>query len=191
MAAKKGSSTAGKIVQDEAATYVKTVRGSRAIRTPARGEPAGQSKRVEKHLEPATRRAIELLKPYQASFKSPTAKLTAIKKGLAAHAIGDLIEISGATQMDLAQILDLTEPTLRKHSRVGKELNTGLSEHILQLLQLFDKGMDTFGSLEEFKSWLRHESVALSARPVEVLDTITGINIVMDELIRIDYGITV
>jgi putative toxin-antitoxin system antitoxin component (TIGR02293 family) len=146
---------------------------------------------VDDYLEPATRRAIELLKPYQASFKSPTAKLKAIKKGLAAHAIRDLIEISGATQMDLAQILDLTEPTLRKHSRVGKELNTGLSEHILQLFQLFDKGMDTFGSLEEFKSWLRHESVALSARPVEVLDTITGINIVMDELIRIDYGITV
>jgi putative toxin-antitoxin system antitoxin component (TIGR02293 family) len=191
MAAKKGSSTAGKIVQEGATTYAKAVHGSPAIRTPARGEPAVQSKQVDDYLEPATRRAIELLKPYQASFKSPTAKLTAIKKGLAAHAIRDLIEISGATQMDLAQILDLTEPTLRKHSRVGKELNTGLSEHILQLFQLFDKGMDTFGSLEEFKSWLRHESVALSARPVEVLDTITGINIVMDELIRIDYGITV
>ena len=105
--------------------------------------------------------------------------------------ITDLIEISGATQATVAGILDLTEPTLRKHIKAGKELNTGLSEHILQLFQLFDKGMDTFGSLEEFKNWMAHESIALSARPIEVLDTITGINMVMDELIRIDYGITV
>jgi putative toxin-antitoxin system antitoxin component (TIGR02293 family) len=191
MAAKKRSSTVGKTFQEEATTYVQTIRGSRAARTPVNAEPASQSTRAGKSLEPATRRAIELLKPYQASFKSPTAKLVAIKKGLAANAIGDLLEISGATQMDLAQILALTEPTLRKHSRVGKELSTGLSEHILQLFQLFDKGMDTFGSLEEFKIWLRHESIALSAQPLEVLDTITGINIVMDELIRIDNGITV
>jgi len=170
---------------------IPAARKSRDNRTSAFVGSARQLLGAEKYAEPATRRAMELLKPYEASFKSPTAKLTAIKKGLEAHAISDLIEITGATQMDLAHILDLTEPTLRKHIKVGKELNTGLSEHILQLFQLFDKGMDTFGSLEEFKSWLRYESIALSARPVEVLDTITGINMVMDELIRIDYGITV
>jgi putative toxin-antitoxin system antitoxin component (TIGR02293 family) len=191
MAAKKGGSTTGKLFQEEAITYVPAARGSRAARTPANVQPDRQSTRTDKNFEPATRRAIELLRPYEATFRSPTAKLSAIKKGLDAHAITALIEITGATQMDLAQILDLTEPTLRKHIRVGKELNTGLSEHILQLFQLFDKGMDTFGSLEEFKSWLRHESIVLSARPLEVLDTITGINMVMDELVRIDYGITV
>ncbi|GGC57169.1 hypothetical protein GCM10011387_08430 [Pedobacter quisquiliarum] len=138
-----------------------------------------------------TRRANHLLNPYRATFKSPTVKLSRIRKGLDAQAITDLIEISGATQATVASILDLTEPTLRKHIKAGKELNTGLSEHILQLFQLFDKGMDSFGSLEEFKNWMAHESIALSARPIEVLDTITGINMVMDELIRIDYGITV
>lgn len=170
---------------------VHAARGSRVTRTSAVLEHARQLIGVEKYSEPATRRAFEILKPYEASFKSPTAKLTAIKKGLNANAISDLIEITGATQTDLAHILDLTEPTLRKHIKVGNELNTGLSEHILQLFQLFDKGMDTFGSLEEFKDWLGHESIALSVRPIEVLDTITGINMVMDELIRIDYGITV
>ncbi|MBG6234012.1 putative toxin-antitoxin system antitoxin component (TIGR02293 family) [Pedobacter sp. CAN_A7] len=176
MATKKRISTSGKVTPK---------------RTSAFAEPAGQLYGLIKNTEPATKRAIEILKPYQRSLRSPSAKLIAIKNGLDSHAISDLIEITGATQMDLAQILNITEPTLRKHIKAGKELNTGLSEHILQLFQLFDKGMDTFGSLEEFKSWLKHESIALSARPVDVLDTMTGINMVMDELIRIDYGITV
>lgn len=136
-------------------------------------------------------RAVSLLNSYRKAFKSPVEKLSIIKKGLEAHAISDLIEITGATQATVASILDLTEPTLRKHIKTGTELNTGLSEHILQLFQLFDKGMDTFGSLEEFKSWMSHESIGLTARPVDLLDTITGINMVMDELVRIDYGITV
>ena len=191
MATKKRISTSGKVIPKREDTGVITNRSSGVTNISAFAEPAGQLYGLVKKTEPATKRAIEILKPYQRSLRSPSAKLIAIKKGLDSHAISDLIEITGATQMDLAQILNLTEPTLRKHIKAGKELNTGLSEHILQLFQLFDKGMDTFGSLEEFKNWLKHESIALSARPVDVLDTMTGINMVMDELIRIDYGITV
>ena len=136
----------------------------------------------------ATQQAIEILGRYQSLFKSPKAKLTAIKKGLESKAINDLLDLTGATQFDVAQILDLTEPTLRKYIKEGKELNTGLSEHILQLFELFDKGMDTFGSLEEFKSWLPQHNVGIDAKPLELLDTIIGINIVLNELMRIDYG---
>jgi putative toxin-antitoxin system antitoxin component (TIGR02293 family) len=191
MATKKKKSALDQSFRKEGSTYVQAVRESRVGKTFVVEEPTSQLLVGQKYAEPATKKAIKILKPYIASFKSPMAKLTAIKKGLHAHAISDLIELTGATQTDLARILDLTEPTLRKHIKVGKELNTGLSEHILQLFQLFDKGMDTFGSLEEFKAWLWHESIALSAPPIEVLDTITGINMVMDELIRIDYGIMV
>lgn len=189
--AKVNTSGLGKSSQKKANSRNYDSLASSAIKTPAFEEPSAQLVGINRCAEPATIRAFEILKPYEASFKSPTVKLVAIKKGLKAHAISDLIEITGATQMDLAQILDLTEPTLRKHIKARKELNTGLSEHILQLFQLFDKGMDTFGSLDEFKSWLRHESIALSAKPIKILDTITGISMVMDELIRIDYGIMV
>jgi putative toxin-antitoxin system antitoxin component (TIGR02293 family) len=189
MGTKKEKLTSGKSFQEDAIAYNRSTSGL-PFSNFAVQKPVSKNIAVEKS-PPATLRAKAILKPYEASFKSPAAKLSAIKNGLEAHAISDLIEITGVTQMDLAKILALTEPTLRKHIKVGKELNTGLSEHILQLFQLFDKGMDTFGSLEEFKSWLVHESIAFSTRPIELLDTITGINMVMDELIRIDYGIMV
>lgn len=133
---------------------------------------------------------FDIIKLYERFFKTPQTKLKAIKEGLGSQSITDLLEITGATQTQLAQILDLTEPTLRKHIKMGKELNTGLSEHIIELFELFDKGMDTFGSLEEFKNWLPQHNIGINAKPIDILDTITGINIVMNELIRIDYGIT-
>jgi putative toxin-antitoxin system antitoxin component (TIGR02293 family) len=132
----------------------------------------------------------DLLVPYTNCFRSPIAKLDAIKRGLQPGAINDLIEITGATQTDVSKWLDITEPTLRKHIQNTRELNLGLSEHIIQLFELFDKGLDTFGSLIEFKNWLKHYNTGIDATPYDILDTITGIGIVMSELIRIDYGAT-
>lgn len=137
-----------------------------------------------------TQDALLRIKPYEKLFASPKAKLDAIKKGLEPKAIQDLIEIAGVTQTDAAHILDLTEPTLRKYIKTGKELNTGLSEHLIQLFELFDKGMDTFGSLEEFKNWLPHQNIGIDAVPMDLLDTLTGISMIKNELIRIDYGVT-
>ena len=131
----------------------------------------------------------EVLFKYGDYYKSLSAKLQTIKKGLGSNAIVDLIELTGRTQTDVAHILDLTEPTLRKYIRDGRELNTVLSEHILQLFELFEKGIDTFGSLDEFKKWLPYHNIGINAKPIDLLDTLTGINIVMNELVRIDYGI--
>ncbi|RFZ85689.1 DUF2384 domain-containing protein [Mucilaginibacter terrenus] len=132
----------------------------------------------------------DLLMPYNTYFKSPIAKLGVIKQGLQPGALTDLLQLTGVTQIDIAKWLDITEPTLRKHIQGSKGLNPGLSEHIIQLFELFDKGLDTFGSLDEFKSWLRHYNAGIDATPFDMLDTITGIGIVMSELIRIDYGVT-
>ncbi|MGN7203692.1 type II RES/Xre toxin-antitoxin system antitoxin [Pedobacter sp. SAFR-022] len=189
MAAKKGLYNPDKLTNKKVNSKVGSSKGTTGQAVTSKSH-SNQLFEVEVSYR-NTSRAVSLLNSYRKAFKSPVEKLTTIKKGLEAHAISDLIEITGATQATVASILDLTEPTLRKHIKTGTELNTGLSEHILQLFQLFDKGMDTFGSLEEFKSWMSHESIGLTARPVDLLDTITGINMVMDELIRIDYGITV
>jgi putative toxin-antitoxin system antitoxin component (TIGR02293 family) len=128
--------------------------------------------------------------PYNSYFQSPIARLGAIKEGLQPTSITDLLRFTGATQIDIAKWLDVTEPTLRKHIQNSKGLNPGLSEHIIQLFELFNKGIDTFGSLPEFKNWLKSYNPGIDAIPFDLLDTITGIGIVLNELIRIDYGVT-
>jgi putative toxin-antitoxin system antitoxin component (TIGR02293 family) len=132
----------------------------------------------------------EYMVPYETYFQSPMAKLGAIKEGLKPDSITNLLHLTGATQIDVAKWLDITEPTLRKYIQSAKGLNANISEHIIQLFELFNKGLDTFGSLSEFKSWLNHYNPGIDAIPFGLLDTITGIGIVFNELARIDYGAT-
>lgn len=131
----------------------------------------------------------EMLVPYQTYFESPVNRLSVIKGGLSSSSLNDLLAISGSTRLDMARKLDLTEPTLRKHLSNAKELSTSLSEHVLFLLELYDKGIDTFGSIDEFRNWLQQHNIGIDAKPNDLLDSITGINIVMNELNRIDHGI--
>ncbi|MEO5909517.1 MAG: antitoxin Xre/MbcA/ParS toxin-binding domain-containing protein [Pelobium sp.] len=131
----------------------------------------------------------EALAPYQTYFESPVNRLSVIKGGLSSSSIRDLLTISGATRLDIAKNLDLTEPTLRKHIATDKGLSTSLSEHVLFLLELYDKGIDTFGSVDEFKNWLPQHNIGIDAKPNDLLDSITGINMVMNELNRIDHGV--
>ena len=133
--------------------------------------------------------AKELLVPYQTYFESPVNRLSVIKGGLSSSSLKDLLEISGSTRLDIARKLDITEPTLRKHLSNVKELSTSLSEHVLFLLELYDKGIDTFGSVQEFKNWLPQHNIGIDAKPNDLLDSITGINVVMNELNRIDHGV--
>jgi putative toxin-antitoxin system antitoxin component (TIGR02293 family) len=133
--------------------------------------------------------AQEVLESYQTYFESPVNRLSVIKGGLSSKSLYDLLQISGSTRFDMAKNLDLTEPTLRKHLSASKELSTSLSEHVLFLLELYDKGIDTFGSVDEFKNWLPQHNIGIDAKPNDLLDSITGIGIVMNELNRIDHGI--
>ncbi len=131
----------------------------------------------------------EALAPYQTFFESPVNRLKVIKGGLSSKSLKDLLVLSGSTRYDMAKNLDLTEPTLRKHLGNSKHLSTSLSEHVLFLLELYDKGIDTFGSVEEFNKWLPQHNIGIDAKPADLLDSITGINIVVNELNRIDHGI--
>jgi putative toxin-antitoxin system antitoxin component (TIGR02293 family) len=133
--------------------------------------------------------AMEALASYQTYFQSPINRLSVIKGGLSSSAIQDLLDISGSTRFDMAKNLDLTEPTLRKHLSIAKELSTSLSEHVLFLLELYDKGIDTFGSIKEFRNWLPQHNIGINAKPIDLLDSITGIKMIINELNRIDYGV--
>ncbi len=140
-------------------------------------------------LTQETQRAAKIILTYQAAFESPSKKLYAIKKGLLSTAIKDLGELIGSNQAFMANLLSITEPTLRKYIKERKQLNSNKSEHIIELFELFEKGVDTFGSLEEFKNWIYSPNVNFQESPVKLLDTITGINMVKNALLRLDYGV--
>ncbi len=149
---------------------------------------AGTPKRALEATE-WTKRASQIIYLYHKKFDSPRSKLKTIKVGLLASAITDLIELTGTNQAHVAHLLSVTEPTLRKYIKNHKQLDSNKSEHIIELFELTEKGMDTFGSLEEFKKWLDYPNINFDEAPMKLLDTITGINMVKNALLRLDYGV--
>jgi len=137
----------------------------------------------------STKRASEIILHYHKEIDSPIKKLKTIRIGLLSSAILHLMELTGSNQAHVAHLLSVTEPTLRKYIKNGKHLDATKSEHIIELFELFDKGLDTFGSFEEFKKWIESPNIIFQDPPVKMLDTITGINMVKNALLRLDYGV--
>jgi len=59
-----------------------------------------------------------------------------------------------------------------------------------RLIALYDKGKTVFGSAEEFNLWLNDPEIGIGAQVLSslLLDTTTGVELVMQELIRIEFG---
>jgi putative toxin-antitoxin system antitoxin component (TIGR02293 family) len=64
------------------------------------------------------------------------------------------------------------------------------SEKILQIALIFQKGKEVFGDEKKFSQWLSAENLSLGgSKPKELLDNVFGIQMIENELIKIEYGI--
>ena len=56
--------------------------------------------------------------------------------------------------------------------------------------RLYDRGREVFGSLERFEQWMNTVLIPFgNKKPKEFLDTADGVNIILDELGRIEHGV--
>lgn len=89
----------------------------------------------------------------------------------------------------LSEILDISTKTLDRYYKSNKTLNKLNSEQMIKLAYLFDKGTRLFGSKENFDKWIHEPSYGLGgAVPIDLFTTITGLNMVIEELERLEYG---
>ena len=55
---------------------------------------------------------------------------------------------------------------------------------------LFQKGIEVFGNASKFITWIDSKNIALGGiKPKNLLDNAFGINLIKDELIKIEHGI--
>ncbi len=71
-----------------------------------------------------------------------------------------------------------------------QKLNAEQSERVIELAKLYSRGEEVFDSLDAFKEWMDNRIMALgNKKPKEFLDTSLGIEMLMNELGRIEQGI--
>ena len=126
---------------------------------------------------------------YQPLYANPISLLTGSKKGLAAKAALDFLDLSGFSPDEFQETFKTTIKTIQNYDRQELKLDASLSEKLLKSFALFEKGIELFGSAEAFNDWLHVSAYGLGNQvPVEMMDTITGISLIEEELIRIAYG---
>ncbi len=68
-------------------------------------------------------------------------------------------------------------------------LTVAESDRVLRLERIAEHADRVFGNHEKAHRWLRSEIIALGgAKPIDLLASETGANVVFEELVRIDYG---
>lgn len=94
------------------------------------------------------------------------------------------------TQQEWSDILHISERTLQRYSKNNGPFNFSVTDRILQVDKIIKKGIDVFGSLDKFLSWIRSNPFALEGRlSLQSLGSFEGINIVLRQLGRIEQGI--
>lgn len=118
-------------------------------------------------------------------------KLIALSRsGLLFDHFTQIAEQSAFTLKEWYEWIHLTERTLQRYQQENKPFDPIHSERILEIARLLKLGNEVFGSPENFKIWLDTENIALgSIIPKSLLDNTFGINILRDELFRIEHGV--
>jgi putative toxin-antitoxin system antitoxin component (TIGR02293 family) len=89
-----------------------------------------------------------------------------------------------------SKILNMSERTIQRNRRENKRLDPIHSEKLLLIILLFNKGVSVFGNTSNFLAWINSKSIPLGGvKPIDLLDNSFGINMVKDELIKIEHGV--
>jgi putative toxin-antitoxin system antitoxin component (TIGR02293 family) len=111
------------------------------------------------------------------------------REGLLKDALDSLAKLLQLSTKDLAQYVHISERTLQRYDS-HKKLSSELSDHLIQLAKVYARAVDVFGDCGRAVEWLKYPSPALGGvTPISCLDNFSGIELVLDELGRIDYGV--
>jgi putative toxin-antitoxin system antitoxin component (TIGR02293 family) len=111
------------------------------------------------------------------------------REGIPRKTIDALANSLHLSVSELAQYLHVSERTLQRYTS-EKLLSPELSDRVLQIAKVHARSIDVFESSEIASQWLKQPIFALGhVAPIEFLDTFSGVEIVLDELTRIEYGV--
>ena len=112
-----------------------------------------------------------------------------IREGLHNKSINSFIKHSTLSKKQVAKLLHISERTLQRNSP-DKMIDIVSSERLLELTRLFHQGIEVFEKKEKFITWLNRPNRSLHNQiPIELIETSIGIDLVIDELLRIEYGV--
>ena len=94
------------------------------------------------------------------------------------------------TQKEWADILHISERTLHRYAKDDGNFNFSVTDRILQIDKVIKRGIEVFGNIDKFISWLKSNPYMLEGRlSLQSLGSFEGITMVLTQLGRIEHGL--
>ncbi|WP_426669112.1 type II RES/Xre toxin-antitoxin system antitoxin [Mucilaginibacter sp. McL0603] len=130
------------------------------------------------------------VKKYKLPEEDSVAMVNMLREGVEFTYLNSISDRINFTLEDWSSYLHLSERTIQRYKKEKKPFDTIYSEKIVQIDLLYKRGVEVFGNEDNFHTWMATKSIPLgNIKPKELLDTTYGINLVADELGRVEHGI--
>jgi len=111
-----------------------------------------------------------------------------IRKGIETQQLARIQSFTSLSDSELASLLPISQRQLARYAPTHI-LNKDITAHLVQLIELFQKGHKLFGS-EKFELWIRTRNKVMNDNtPLSLMDTSIGIELIEDIIGRIEYGV--
>lgn len=132
----------------------------------------------------------ELAANYKTDDQGTLALIERVREGIDYSTFSSIVTDTPFELKDWSNYLDLSERTLQRYKKENARFSPLHTEKILELALLNLRGKEVFGDEENYFTWLNSKSVALGGiKPRELMDSTFGIEMVRDELGRIEHGV--
>lgn len=121
---------------------------------------------------------------------SESAWVARIRRGLPGEALAVLSRKMGVSQKELAGWLHITPRSLQRYALSTANLSPEISDRVAQLIRVYCRCDEVFKDEGKVSGWLKNPNYALgNIAPMSLFDTTPGIEMVLDELGRIEHGV--
>lgn len=122
--------------------------------------------------------------------ENPRKIIDKVRRGIPYKQFREFAKTASFSFDEWARFLHLSKKTFERYESENKSFDQLHSEKIFEIAQLIKKGFQVFENHEHFFHWLEIENLPLGKiRPKELLDSSFGIELVKQELGRIEHGI--
>lgn len=116
--------------------------------------------------------------------------IDAVKQGVRFSHFSTFANKSPFSLSEWSGFLHISERTMQRYQRYKKKFEPLQSEKIIEIVLVFKKGIEVFGSEQNFYTWLDTTNISLGKqKPKQLFDNSFGINLLKDELTKIEHGV--